>query len=182
MAIYVDKQIDKCQAMLTKMIKSADGVTDATSGALKGISSGFAGMAGSLAAGANKMPGALMSAAKGLKDKIEGGDSEAMDNAEVVYNGTDVDTLNVQSSIDARMSLADALSDDVISTYPVSKVISTYNKLADIYPRAVLASATLIPMLRRTLANPDVEAHDITLAQKVEQGLASTQDPTKISG
>lgn len=191
-AIYVDKQLTKCAALLAKMTKSS-GMFSGAADAAKNMASGATGLVGSATTGVGSalssaagaamgMPGKLLGAAKALKGEVEsGGGDDGMSVDDTIYNTTNVDSMNVQSSIDARMALADALSDDVISTYPVSKVIGTYNRLADIYPRAVVSSATLIPMLRRTLANPDVEAHDITMSQKVEEGLAKSQDPTKIS-
>ena len=94
-------------------------------------------------------------------------------------------TVNELRSVDVRSALTSALSDPVVSKFPLHEIIHRYNKLAELSPRAVENSALLVPLLRQGLEVPDVSPYDLRQVQDLEsiesnrKNIVKNNTPTK---
>lgn len=95
--------------------------------------------------------------------------------------GLSPEDVNYMAGIQARQALVEALRDPVISRAKLPKLIQAYNKGGEVSPRAFNRTATLVPLLRQMLEQPDMSAHDLAQAQQVEKGLAGQTDPMNSS-
>jgi len=107
--------------------------------------------------------------------------TESQTPEELLAGGVTEEDAELSNRLRSSQALAAALSDEVISQYPLPQVIQSYNRLTAMLPRSTNYSAVLVPNMRQMLETPDRSPMDIEQTQKVEQRLADKDAPALIA-
>jgi len=118
----------------------------------------------------------MMARIMGLKDM---GDDKVdkPDRDDILLAGIKPQDIQNMRAMAAREALAAAVTDPVISSYPLSKITQSFNRISHSTPRIALDPEALVSLMRRDLEEPDRSMFDIEQQQKVEKQLSEKSDP-----
>ena len=111
----------------------------------------------------------------------EKADIRSVDDIETA--GLKPEYIHALNNLKAKTTLFSILHDDVLSKYPVEKIISEYNAESSLNPKVYLNPVTAIPALRQKLETPDRGFHDLKLERDLEESLErgeSTKAPKAV--